>query len=174
MLVLGVLILTGTGASAQGGVAPAAPDQAAAEKATTGSGPSLEFRKFDDQGFLQARKGGAPVVLYFEADWCQPCKEMHAKSFREPAVVAAAAGMELFRVDMTNSDRRVDLIRESFEVIGAPTVIVFAPGGKEAARRFGFIPPEDLTEMLAKGRGAPETNGRPAPANGARAAPASS
>lgn len=127
--------------------APARPDD---------QRPSLAFREFDDKGFLAARKGSAPVVLYFEADWCQPCKQMHETTFREPAVLQAAAGMELFRVDMTNSgDRRVDLIRESFQVRGAPTVIVFAPGGKEAARRFGYIPADALAEMLVAGHKPP-------------------
>jgi thiol:disulfide interchange protein len=116
---------------------------------------SLVFRNFDDKGFVAARNGAAPVVLYFEADWCQPCKELHATTFRDPAVIEAAAGMELFRIDMTVSDRYVDLVRESFQVSGAPTLIVFAPGGQEAARRFGFIPAGELTEMLAKGRKSP-------------------
>jgi thiol:disulfide interchange protein len=119
----------------------------------------LAFRDFDDKAFVAARKGTTPIVLYFEADWCQPCKEMHATTFREPAVIEAAAGMELFRVDITNSaDRRVEILRESFQVSGAPTVIVFASGGREAARRFGFIGANALAEMLAAGRKPPATS----------------
>jgi thiol-disulfide isomerase/thioredoxin len=133
--------------------APAAgPDREAARAATPGERPSLTFRNFVDKDFVEARKGEAPIVLYFEADWCEPCKEMHARTFREPAVLEAAAGMELFRFDMTRSDGYVDIMKNSFQVIGAPTVIVFAPGGKEVARRFGFIPPADFAEMLAKAR----------------------
>jgi thiol:disulfide interchange protein len=120
-----------------------------------GPSPTLAFRNFVDQDFVRARQGGSPVVLYFEADWCEPCKEMHTRTFREPSVVEAAAGMELFRFDMTSSDGYVDIMKNSFRVIGAPTVIVFAPGGKEVARRFGFIPPADFTEMLGKGRRPP-------------------
>jgi thiol:disulfide interchange protein len=123
--------------------------------APSGQNPSLAFRNFVDQDFVRARQSGSPVVLYFEADWCEPCKEMHARTFREPSVVEAAAGMELFRFDMTSSDGYVDIMKNSFRVIGAPTVIVFAPGGKEVARRFGFIPPGDFAEMLGKGRRPP-------------------
>jgi thiol:disulfide interchange protein len=144
-------------APAEGASEPAAarPQVQQPAPAPAGQNPSLAFRNFVDQDFVRARQSGSPVVLYFEADWCEPCKEMHARTFREPSVVEAAAGMELFRFDMTSPDGYVDIMKNSFRVIGAPTVIVFAPGGKEVARRFGFIPPADFTEMLGKGRRPP-------------------
>jgi len=125
----------------------------------------IEFAAFEDRVFVEARRSGAPIVLYFEADWCAPCKEMHARTFRAPAVLEAAAGFRLFRVDLTNPDRHLDLVKKSFRVVGAPTLILFGPDGKESGRRFGFIPPDDLAEMLGKSRGAAESsrlNGAPA------------
>lgn len=127
------------------GVAPAAP--AAAE-----SGPQLEFTPFNDKLFLEAKRSGAPVGLYFEADWCHPCREMHARTLRDPAVLQAAAGFRLFRVDMTRPGGYVELVEKSFRILGAPTVIVFGPDGKERTRRFGFIPPADFVRMLEEGR----------------------
>lgn len=115
--------------------------------------PSLELAPFNDKAFLAARGKGSPVGLYFEADWCAPCKEMHARTFRDPAVVEAAAGIRFFRVDMTSPDAYVDLVKKSFRVSGAPTLILFAPDGKESGRRFGFIPPDDFADMLGKSRG---------------------
>lgn len=127
------------------GVAPAVP--AAAE-----SGPQLEFTPFNDKLFLEAKRSGAPVGLYFEADWCHPCREMHARTLRDPAVLQAAAGFRLFRVDMTRPGGYVELVEKSFRILGAPTVIVFGPDGKERTRRFGFIPPADFVRMLEEGR----------------------
>lgn len=144
-------------AAATSGAAPAPPPPDAV------AGPELEFRNFADKEFVTARQSGSPVVLYFEADWCEPCRQMHDRTFRDPSVIEAAKGMELFRFDMTSGDGYVDLMKKSFQVIGAPTVIVFASGGREAARRFGFIPPDDFAGMLAKARVAP-TGARPAPA----------
>lgn len=112
----------------------------------------LELAPFDDRAFVEARKSGAPVGLYFEADWCAPCKEMHERTFRAPEVLAAAAGIRIFRVDLTEPDRQVSLLQKSFQVVGAPTVILFGPDGKESSRRFGFIPPEDLAKMLGRSR----------------------
>ena len=132
--------------------APAAAAPGDAPVAAAGSARPLEFSPFNDQLFLRARKSGVPVVLYFEADWCAPCKEMDARTFRAPAVVEAAAGLQFFRVDMTTPSPYLGLLEKSFRVTGAPTVIVFGPDGKERKRRFGFIPPEAFVKMLDEGR----------------------
>lgn len=115
-------------------------------------GPQLEFAPFIDTLFVEARKSGDPVALYFEADWCHPCREMHARTFRDPAVLEAAADYQLFRVDMTRPGPYLELLEKSFRVLGAPTVILFGPDGKERSHRFGFIPPEDFARMLDEGR----------------------
>lgn len=114
----------------------------------TATGGRVEFSLFNDKAFVEARKSGAPVALYFEADWCAPCKEMHARTFPAPVVVEAATGIRFFRVDTSTPDHEVSLVKKGFDVIGVPTVIVFGPDGKERARRFGFIPPDDFAKML--------------------------
>lgn len=129
------------------GVAPAAT--ATAEEP---AGRTLEFAEFHDKTFLEARRSGAPVGLYFEADWCLPCRRMHEETFHEPAVLQAATGYRLFRVDMTQPSYPLELIQKSFRIAGAPTVILFGPDGKERSRRFGFIPAGDLVRMLDEGR----------------------
>lgn len=132
-----------------------APDEGAgaAEEA-----PGLTFETFEDDAFIAARKSGSPVVLYFEADWCAPCREMHERTFRDPAVLAAASGLRFFRVDMTKPDPYHALLQKSFEVQGEPTVVVFGTDGAVRSRRFGFIPPPDFTKMLIESR-----SPRPAP-----------
>lgn len=134
--------------------APAAepPPAPAAPAEDAHAAPQLEFAPFNDKVFIEARKSGAPVGLYFEADWCHPCREMHARTFREPAVLEAAAGYRLFRVDMTRPGAYLEILEKSFRVVGAPTVILFGPDGKERTRRFGFIPPDEFARMLGEGR----------------------
>jgi thiol:disulfide interchange protein len=77
---------------------------------------------------------------------------MHATTFRDPAVVAAAAGVRFFRVDMTTPTHYLALVQKSFAIFGEPTVIVFGQDGKERTRRFGFIPSGDFLKMLELGR----------------------
>ncbi len=124
----------------------------AASAAETPEAREVEFAAFDDKAFVEARRSGVPVGLYFEADWCAPCKQMHERTFRAPAVVEAASGFRFFRVDVTEPDRQISLLQKSFQVVGAPTVILFGPDGKESTRRFGFIPPDDLAKMLSQSR----------------------
>ena len=138
-------------------VAPVLVRQAVAAPGPQPPGAELRFTPFNDKLFLEARRSGAPVLLYFEADGCTPCEEMHAKTFRAPAVLEAATGIRFFRVNLSEADHEVALIKKSFRVLGAPTVILFGSDGKEAKRRIGFIPPDDFARMLGAGRKPPET-----------------
>lgn len=132
------------------GVEAQGPNPSAANDGMAAA-PSVGFAAFDDKLFLAARKSGAPVGLYFEADWCHPCKEMHARTLRAPAVLEAAAGIRFFRVDMTTPSHYLGILQKSFRVVGAPTFILFGPDGKERAHRFGFIPPDEFARMLREG-----------------------
>lgn len=127
--------------------APATPEAAEAPPH-----PQLEFAPFNDKEFVAARKSGTPVVLYFEADWCAPCRKMHASTLTAPAVIEAAAGIRLFRVDMTKPNAYLSLVEKSFQILGAPTLILFGPDGKETGRRFGFVGAEELVRMLGRSR----------------------
>ncbi|HXC50883.1 MAG TPA: thioredoxin fold domain-containing protein [Candidatus Limnocylindrales bacterium] len=143
-------------ASAAAGSEPQAPGAKAAEAAAPASdAPQLRFEPFQDDAFIAARKSGAPVVLYFEADWCAPCREMHARTFPAPQVLSASSGIRFFRVDMTKPNRYLALVQESFQILGEPTVVIFGPDGKERSRRFGFVPPDDFAKMLSESRTPP-------------------
>jgi thiol:disulfide interchange protein DsbD len=147
-------------------VARATPDQPATQApAPAATSAELHFLDFEDDEFIQARHSGEPIVLYFEADWCAPCKELHAQTFRAPAVLKAAVGVRLFRVDMTKPTGHAERVRGAFRVAGLPTVVLFGPDGQERARRFGFIPPEDFAKML-------DDSHKPAPSSRLDGAPA--
>jgi len=126
--------------------------EAAAAPAPVPAAAQVEFEPFNDQVFVAARKSGAPVVLYFEADWCAPCKKMHAQTFRAPAVLESSAGIRFFRVDMTKRTAYLSLVEKSFQILGAPTLILFGPDGKETGRRFGYVSAEEFVRMLGKSR----------------------
>lgn len=116
------------------------------------AGGGLRWQTFSAQTYDAARASGSPFVIEFAADWCMPCKEMERRTFTDPAVIAAADGMTFLSVDMTTSDRHVELILRSFDVFGAPTTIFYGPNGKEWKRKIGFIGPADFVEYLRQGR----------------------
>lgn len=111
----------------------------------------LPWQEFSAPTYDSARKSGAPFVVEFGADWCLPCKEMEERTFKDAAVLEAGKGMTFISVDMTTSDRRTELILQSFEVFGAPTTIFYGPDGKEWKRKIGFIGPDDFAKYLTEG-----------------------
>lgn len=111
----------------------------------------LPWQEFSAATYDTARKSGSPFVIEFGAEWCLPCKEMEARTFRDAAVLEAGKGMTFISVDMTTSDRRTELILQSFEVFGAPTTIFYGANGKEWKRKIGFIGPDDFAKALAEG-----------------------
>jgi thiol:disulfide interchange protein DsbD len=111
----------------------------------------LPWQEFSAPAYDSARNSGAPFIIEFGADWCLPCKEMEERTFRDATVLEAGKGMAFISVDMTTSDRRTELILESFEVFGAPTTIFYGPDGKEWKRKIGFIGPDDFAKYLREG-----------------------
>ncbi|RMF20443.1 MAG: hypothetical protein D6760_11540, partial [Deltaproteobacteria bacterium] len=112
----------------------------------------LPFEPFSAITYDAARDRHQPFVIEFRADWCLPCKEMEERTFRDPRVVEAGRGMSFLTVDMTKSNRQVDAILETFDVLGAPTTIFFGADGKEWRRTVGFVGPEDFRELLLASR----------------------
>jgi len=82
-----------------------------------------------------------PVVVEFGAVWCQPCKQL------EP--VLAKLGQEWSgktRVMKVDVDESANLTMR-FQIMGVPTVILFA-GGKAVARFSGYQSRERIIEKL--------------------------
>lgn len=113
-----------------------------------GTSQALAWTPFSAEAFDRARRSGAPFVIEFGADWCAPCKEMKERTFTDPSVREVAEGLALLTVDMTEPDDFITRVLRSFDVIAAPTTIVFGPDGKEWKRRGGFIGPDEFARLL--------------------------
>jgi len=114
----------------------------------------IRLEPFSTERYDSARTSGAPFVLEFTADWCLPCKELHERTFTDPAVIREAQGIRFLSVDMTTPDRRTELLVQSFKIPGAPTTIIYGPDGKERTRRVGFIDAHEFVKLLVEAKGA--------------------
>ena len=83
-----------------------------------------------------------PVLVDFYADWCGPCKIM-APVLDE---VARARMGELLVLKLDTDRNPATSAR--FGIRGVPTLILFRQG-REASRRTGAVPPQEIEALLA-------------------------
>ena len=136
-LVLATFVILGATAPLQADVSAPAPaglrwrtDAAAAEK--------------------EAAKAHRPLLVFFSAEWCMPCKEMLVKSFADPAVADLIARRFVpLLVDVTNDDAPSTALRDRFHVLALPTMVV-RRGSEERLRQESFLPAAELRGALER------------------------
>jgi len=163
------LVLAGCG----GGdvAATRAPDPAPAPKEDLASvhadAPGIAWFNGDvDAAFESARTTNKPVLLYWGAQWCPPCKQLKSAVFSRPDFIEKS---KLF-VDVYLDGDLPDAQKygDEFRVTGYPTVVVFKPDRTEITRIAGNMdlslyagvlddaladvrPVKDVLELAAKG-----------------------
>ena len=122
-----------------------------------------------DRAFAQARAQNKPVLLYWGASWCPPCNQLKATLFNRQDFAAQSKAFVAVHVD---GDRpSAQKLGSRFKVSGYPTLVLFAPEGREITRLPGEaeeIPPE-CGVMVARGEAFASLEiVRPAPARAMR------
>lgn len=91
-------------------------------------GGSVEADDFEQKA-AEAAAAGKPMLLYFTADWCPPCRRMKRDIWPDPSVQAALAEhvvMVTLDVD-TESGRSLG---NRYQVASIPTMMVVNPEGE--------------------------------------------
>ena len=128
----------------------------AAPAASAAAAPA--FETLQDPALLQARLAdaaarGQPARVEFSADWCTSCKTIEREVFGDPRVGRALDGVLLLRADVTRSDVAQRAFMQRLQVMGPPTLMLYAPQGEERRdqRLVGEFGPEALLERLQTG-----------------------
>lgn len=102
----------------------------------------------------KAQASQQPLLVYFTASWCGPCKLMALTTLTNDAVVQALSGLSHVAVDI---DLSPDLT-EQHAVRAVPTFEMLTPNGDEVVRATGYQEAEQfvawLTDSVAKAKAA--------------------
>lgn len=133
--------------------APRPSDKAATEKleALLAGGRQTAgitfFQGTYEDALAKAREEGKMVFMDCYADWCGPCKNMAANVFTQAQVgdffnsrfVSLKCNME--------KDDYGKALRDRFDVVAYPTLLIITPDGFVAARHQGFAKAEKLIDL---------------------------
>jgi thiol:disulfide interchange protein DsbD len=93
----------------------------------------IPFEAYSEERLQEALAEGRGVLIDFRAEWCAACRELEAKTFRDPKVVAATRGLLPLKVDMTRWDAaQTQRLKEEYGIVGLPTVVLVPPAPGKA------------------------------------------
>jgi thiol-disulfide isomerase/thioredoxin len=98
--------------------------------AIAGDGGKIQWGTNHARALAEARESGRPLMIFFTAEWCGPCKALKAGAFSDENVVKASEGLVRLLAD---ADRNPEIFQK-YAVESMPTVIFFDPDGKEVGR----------------------------------------
>ena len=133
---LGLLALIGASAIALGGVF-LVPQRAIGVAHPAGNSAAWS------EAAVAGASTGAPVFVYFTADWCLTCKVNETAAIDRDEVRAAfrKAGVKVFSADWTSGDPAITRFLDKQGRAGVPLYLWYEPGK----------PPEELPQVLTTG-----------------------
>jgi thiol:disulfide interchange protein len=104
----------------------------------------IQWHSFD-AGMARGKFEKKKVFIHFYADWCAVCKVMENSTFKDPVVIASLN--ENFIPIKVDADREVQTA-SLFRVKGLPDNWFIAEDGEIIGHRPGYIPPDQLKNIL--------------------------
>jgi thiol:disulfide interchange protein DsbD len=110
---------------------------------------SIEWITYSEDAVPVNFENSKGMIIDFYADWCIPCKELDALTFSDTDVIEASKNFYTFKADMTKSlSPEVEDLRQKYNILGVPTVLIINAEGVEVTRITGFVSAKEFLEVL--------------------------
>jgi thiol:disulfide interchange protein DsbD len=110
---------------------------------------SPDWKEFSEERYNQSLLENKKMIIDFYADWCIPCKELDALTFSNPTVIEKSMDFDTYKVDMTQTlSDETEKLRNKFNIIGMPTVLIIDSQGKEIERLTGFVNADEFLKII--------------------------
>ena len=111
----------------------------------------IDWKPYTANTSLASLNSSKGMIIDFYADWCIPCKELDASTFRDPKVVSTAKDFLTFKANMTKSlSPEVEALRNKYSIVGVPTVLILNSKGQEVKRITGYVDANEFLKILDK------------------------
>ena len=104
----------------------------------------IQWHSFN-AGMARGKFEKKKVFIHFYADWCGVCKVMENSTFKDPVVIASLN--DNFIPIKVDADREIQTA-SMFRVKGLPDNWFIAEDGEIIGHRPGYIPPDQLKNIL--------------------------
>jgi thioredoxin:protein disulfide reductase len=110
---------------------------------------SIGWQHYKPEISSASLSGSKGMIIDFYADWCIPCKELDANTFSDERVIAIANNFVTLKADMTKSlSPDVEALRNKYNIVGVPTVLIIDSKGNEVQRLTGFVNADEFIKLL--------------------------
>ncbi len=110
---------------------------------------SIAWKHYTENALPATISDKKGIIIDFYADWCIPCKELEASTFSDQRVINESKSFYTYKADMTKSlSPEVENLREKFNILGVPTVLIIDSKGNEVKRITGFVGPDEFHSII--------------------------